>query len=223
MLTNAKASPNTDLFLGFKCIPCPGWNNWVPEPRPPKNYTKQDTIDAWMEKAWVELQVRAAQMPLTGEVPEAAVLDHRGNSVVRGTGIEIYEWLCEYKNGFKTSGPPLRLWALDGRKLLHLCAMNAAKTGVLRESWGLYLNTFISLPQSVREVVEVWDPAYLLLGSEGDTAAKVASLEKFMRSKLMSISTRYDPDDPDDPDDPARQASFTLDIWREFGLSKSLL
>ena len=219
MIVNEKSSPGDDLFLSFECAPIADWRDWVIEPTPPKNYVKEEAISKWMERALLELQTKAAQSPLSGEVLAAVVLDHHGNVVVRGTGAEIYNWLCLHLN-LRRGGSPLRLWAIDGRKLLHLCAMDAAKAGLgaLTKSWGLYLSSFMSVPAQVRECVEVYDPVRLLLRSEGDAESQTELLKEYM-TQHVSLSAEF----VYEPGELAHAAKFVLDVWRTFGLDRPLL
>jgi hypothetical protein len=206
-----------DLFLGFTCVPVSNWKDLVTEPQVPKNYTKPETIENWLQVAWKLRQEQAAQMPLAGDVQAACVIDADGQQVGYGTGVELYTSLSGRLADYRDADvPPLRLWAIEGRKLLHLCAVQAAREGKLIASWGLYLEAFMSMPQPIRNVVEVWDPARLVLGSEGLSIAKVELLEKHLAQRQSgSLRAVFNPENPE------QQAQFVRGVWRSFGLDKA--
>lgn len=208
-----------NLFVGFKCKTVENWKELVPVPVPPKNYVRTEVIDNWIEKAWIELSNLAATLPLAGTVCEATVVDATcGKTLFTGEGVKLYNWLCECIPELKTNNGIMRIWAIDGRKLLHLCALEAAIKGCLGLSWGLYLNAFMSFPSEIGDVVEIWDPIHLLLGSDGDIPTKVDLLKKFMHKNNNVLTTEGVLGSNTE-----KQALFVQEVWKAFGFNRDII
>ncbi len=211
-LTNNK---NLFLFVGFECEARSDWKELMVSPNPPKNYKKPEAISEWLAKRWGELETEAPSMPLVGRVTLVHVMDGDGKKLFAGPGGKTYSWIGEFIVEQAGKNEKVLIFGLNARDRLHLCALGAAEHDALLRSWGLYLTTFFSTPAEVRQTAEIHDPVRLILGSDGDHLAKVATMARWMNRNDPSFSDEV-------PRTAEAQAKFALDLVKTFGLGSSM-
>lgn len=197
-----------NLFCGALVAPAAYWRDFVPAPKPPANYTKQETIDAWVEKRWLELPNEVSVMPFLGRVVDFAAVDDAGEVIISAAGCEAYAALSKLVSPLCAAANcgEIRLWGVHMRSRVHQLAVNALAEGFAGPTWGLHAASHTSRPAELSHV-RMFDPVKLLLGGNNDE--HVASTRKLVNNDGAWTSA-------------AQMAQFVRDLVYKFNMHKAL-
>jgi hypothetical protein len=97
--------------VGYKCAPRHDADELVNAPAPPKSYTKQETIDKWLEEKTAEFCAESAELKITGQITHIFAVDLRNGRIFDSEPVVrdmAHEADCE------PLGCHFARWLLDG-------------------------------------------------------------------------------------------------------------
>lgn len=154
-------------FIGFECEARPDWKELAIAPTAPSNWKDQIKIDRYVAEATERLEAEARFQPLLGFVKEAVVLNENGDIIIRGPGQEVYREINLNRRHLKLD--MLTIFGIRPRTRLHQCAVDAALSGKLGDTWGLMARSLFG-PKEIIEHLSFVDPVKVMTGGEYEDA-----------------------------------------------------
>jgi hypothetical protein len=101
------------IIVGYRCTSRDDANDLVEPPTPPKSYTKQETIDKWLEEKVAEFVRESEGLKITGQIDAVFAVDLRNGRVF--DSLEVLNALDEQEDPSpEPLGCHFARWLLDG-------------------------------------------------------------------------------------------------------------